>query len=38
MRDWVELQIRYLEQAGMRDTKLVRMEVGESGWPLLQGV
>jgi hypothetical protein len=24
-------------QSGIQDAKLVRMEVGESGWPLLQG-
>jgi len=25
-------------ESGIQDAKLVRMEVGESGWPLLQGV
>jgi sugar lactone lactonase YvrE len=25
-------------ESGLQDAKLVRMEVGESGWPLLQGV
>lgn len=25
-------------ERGIEDAKLVRMEVGESGWPLLQGV
>jgi len=25
-------------ESGIEDAKLVRMEVGESGWPLLQGV
>jgi hypothetical protein len=25
-------------ESGIQDAKLVRMEVGESGWPLLRGV
>src|SRR5207253_10423247 len=25
-------------ESGIQDAKLVRLEVGESGWPLLQGV
>jgi hypothetical protein len=25
-------------ESGIQDAKLVRIEVGESGWPLLQGV
>jgi hypothetical protein len=25
-------------ESGIQDAKLIRMEVGESGWPLLQGV
>jgi hypothetical protein len=25
-------------ESGIQDAKLVRLEVGESGWPVLQGV
>ena len=27
-----------IHESGIQDAKLIRMEVGESGWSLLQGV